>query len=131
MRRTAYSLLKNAIGDVIPEDRIKAVGTTDTQMARPFALYRFSGTLPGVTSRSASKPVRMEVWIHDEPGSYLFIDDTLRTVEDVMDAAVHLSAAEGESISQVKYESRSPDLTDDGFGTFCKMSNFTLIGKGQ
>lgn len=131
MRRTVYSLLSGSLLGYVPEDRWYQHGTIDETPAKPFAVYRLSGTFPGVTARSKVRPVRLEVWIHDEPGSYIPIDSALDDVEGLLEAVVHVSAAENESISQVQWESRSPDLTDDGFRTICKMSAFTLIGKGQ
>lgn len=99
--------------------------------AKPFGVYRLSGTGPSTTRRSPVKEVRLELWIHDEPGSYLRIDRLLGKLESTFNAVMHASAAEGESISQTAFDSRSPDLDDQGFGTICKSSVFTLIGKGQ
>lgn len=131
MRKTVYSLLKDSVSDVVPAERWYQMGAVDNQPIKPFGVYRLSGTLPGVTSRSKSRPARLEVWVHDDPGSYTQIDGALSRIEDLLDAVVHVSSAPGESISQITYGSRSPDLNDDGFGSICRMSSFTLIGKGQ
>jgi hypothetical protein len=130
MRTTVYNLLRGVHPD-IPDARIFQMGAVDDTPLKPFMVYRLSGNGRGVTARSASKPVRLEVWVHDEPGSYTRIDDVLRAVETKLNAVVHASSRAGESISQVDFDTRSPDLDDTGFRTICRMSSFTLIGKGQ
>jgi hypothetical protein len=130
MRKTIYSLIKD-IDPAIPADRWHQLGSVDETPEKPFGVYRLSGTAPGVTRRSKSRVVRLEVWVHDTPGSYTRIDGVLNAVENVFDAVTHASAAEGESISQIDFDARSPDLDDTGFRTICKMSSFTVIGKGQ
>lgn len=130
MRKTIFSLIKGVSPD-IPAERWFQMGAIDETPEKPFGVYRLSQSVPGVTRRSKSRSVSLEVWVHDTPGSYTRIDGVLDAVENTLEAVVHASSAEGESISQVDWQSRSPDLDDTGFRTICKMSSFTLIGKGQ
>ena len=76
MRTTVYNLLKGVSVD-IPDDRIKQLSSLDETPEKPFIVYRLSGNGTGVTRRSAVKPIRLEVWVHDTPGSYTRIDDVL------------------------------------------------------
>jgi hypothetical protein len=133
MRKTIMQIIgSNAeVLEAIPLDNWHQASDIDTTPVKPFGVYRLSGTGPGVTRSSPSKEVRLELWIHDVPGSYLRIDKLLSSLESTFNAVVHASAAEGESISQTAYESRSPDLDDSGFGSICKATIYTLIGKGQ
>ncbi|QPX62564.1 tail terminator [Arthrobacter phage Wollypog] len=130
MRTTVYNLLRGVSID-IPDERIYQMGSIDETPVRPFMVYRLTGGGSGVTANHPSKAVRLEVWVHDQPGSYTRIDDTLRDVEERFADVLHASYREGESISQIAFDSRSPDLDDTGFRTICRMSSFTLIGKGQ
>lgn len=130
MRKTIFSLIK-AAAPSIPEDRIRQLSSIDEAPAKPFIVYRLSTTTPGVTARSKYRQTRLEVWVHDVPGSYNKIDGVLSDIEDVFGAVTYASYAEGESISSANFESRSPDLDDTGFRSICKMSSFNLIGKGQ
>lgn len=129
MRATITSLLQQATAD-IPAERWFQMGSVDENPPTPFGLYRLSGTFPGVTKRSKVKSVSVEIWVHDEPGDYSRIEGILKQIEDTFDSVVHASAAEGESIGSANFESRSPDLNDDGFKTICKMTNYTIVGRG-
>lgn len=133
MRKTILQLITDtaAVAAEIPAERWYQASSVVETPQKPFGIYRISGTGGGVTKRGPGRQVRLEVWIHDKPGSYLRIDKLLTEVESTFAAAVHASAAEGESISQADFDSRSPDLDDQGFGSICKSSIFTLVGKGQ
>lgn len=129
MRATITSLLQLAQREV-PVERIFQAGSVDDQPETPFIVYRLSGDFPTVTRRSSARRQSAEIWVHDRPGDYSRIDGILKQIEQTFDDVVHASAAEGESISTADWESRSPDLNDDGFGTICKMTNYSLIGRG-
>lgn len=128
MRKVLYKLLREA-QIVVPAERIYQFGSVDSEPAKPFIVYRLSGRMANLTSRSARGPVRIEVWVHDVPGSYNLIEKTLDAVEDRFLAVLHEEVGE-DRISQIGYDSRSPDLDDTGFRTICKMSSFTTIGRG-
>lgn len=133
MRKTIFKVLSENTPEELPIERWYQLGSIgDVPPARPFGIYRLSSTLPGLTTRSrAGRTPRLEIWVHDDPGSYVRIDGILSSLEDAFTAVSNLSAAEGESIAQADFESRSPDLNDTGFRTICKMSSFKLVGKGQ
>jgi hypothetical protein len=128
MRKTIMSILEPASEQVLSWHQ---QGSLDVAPPRPFGTYRLRLSSRGVTSQSVSREVGLEVWIYDDPGSYLRIDGILNEVEAALKAVLHASAAEGESISQTRWESRSPDLNDDGLRAITRMTSFTLIGKGQ
>lgn len=126
MRRTLHSLLATAA----PGMTWYQMGSIDDTPKKPFGVYRFSGDAPGITARGKSRVANVEIWVHDNPGSYLGIDGTLKAVEEKLDAVQHASSAEGEHIAEARFISRSPDLNDDGFRTICKMTSYQLIGRG-
>lgn len=129
MRATITSLLQLAQNEV-PLERIFQAGSVDTKPQTPFIVYRFAGNFPGVTRRSRGRAASVEIWVHDKPGDYGQIEGILKQIEATFDSVVHASAAEGESIAAADFESRSPDLNDDGFDTICKMTNYSIIGRG-
>lgn len=129
MRATITALLRQAQREV-PIERIFQIGSVEKKPETLFIVYRLSGDFPTVTRRSPARRVSLEIWVHDQPGDYSRIDGILKQIEATFDAVVHASAAEGEWVSTADFESRSPDLNDDGFGTICKMTNYSLIGRG-
>lgn len=129
MRATITSLLQLAQTEV-PIERIFQAGSVDEKPETPFIVYRFAGNFPSVTRRSSARRTSCEIWVHDKPGDYSVIEGILNKIESTFDAVVHASAVGGESVSTADFESRSPDLNDDGFGTICKMTNYSLIGRG-
>lgn len=131
MRKTIYSILTTDMSTEMVPGGWHQHGSLDQAPVRPFGTYRLRLSGSSVTSHSASREVGLELWVHDDPGSYNRIDGILNELDTVFLAVVHRSAAEGESISQTKWDSRSPDLNDDGLRTITKMTSFTLIGKGQ
>lgn len=130
MRSTIKGLLNDVAPAAIPPERWFQLSSIDENPEKPFGVFRLSGHTPGVTSRSATRRISCEVWVHDVPGDYSGIDGILNRVDEVFDSVVNASGAEGEVVSQARWVSRSPDLNDDGFGTICKMSSFEIIGKG-
>lgn len=131
MRKTIYSILDGDLDPSLLPGGWHQHGSLDEAPVRPFGTYRLRVSTPGVVSSGLSREVGLELWVHDDPGSYTRIDGILGELEKVFKAVLHRSAAEGESISQTRFESRGPDLNDDGLRTIMKMTGFTLIGKGQ
>lgn len=128
MRKVLYQLLKESLPE-IPAENIYQFGAISESPGKPFAIYRLSGKMDLITSKSSKGSNRVEVWIHDMPGSYSRIERFLSAVEDNFLAVTHRVVSD-QSISQIGYDSRSPDLYDEGFKTICKMSSFTIVGKG-
>lgn len=128
MRKVLYHMIQEA-QSVVPAERIFPFGSVDTTPQTPFIVYKLSGRFSNLTSRRATGPVRVEVWVHDTPGSYTRIEEVLDKVEDRFLLALHEEVG-GDRISQIDYDSRSPDLDDTGFRTICKMSSFITIGRG-
>lgn len=131
MRTLVRSLLIADLGDEpeIPAERWKSGGGIATDAPpRPFAVMRFTGTLPGMGSVVRGQ---LEVWIHDDEGDYGLIDKWLKYVKDHLDGVEHESDEAGNEIISCTWKNNSPDLFDDGYRTICKMAAFELVGKEQ
>lgn len=117
------------ITTLIPADRWLASSSVDAEPpARPFAVLRYLGVNPGM---SRINQTRLEVWIHDDPGSYKRIDDIIRRVRANLDGVEQASDSGGSTqLIQARWEGDSVDLFDDGYRTNTKSSGFTLTGTG-
>lgn len=128
MRGTFLSALKSdaALGDIIHPDNWHSRGSlTDRPDEMPFGVVAFSVESPGLAS---IRRIAVDVYVHDERGSYLLVDSALDNVERVCQEMVHVKTARAE-ILQVEYSGRSGDLEDDGFRTMTRYSSFQIIGK--
>lgn len=125
MREAIYQLLT----ELYPGVPVFQKGAVDNNPPKPFIIYNLGGEFRGVTRTSAHRTARAEFWVHDMPGSYKVIEGMLTSIERVFDNAVHVNVGNG-GISQAMWDSRSPDLDDMGFGTICKSTNYTVVGRG-
>jgi hypothetical protein len=116
-----------ALTAIIPADRwYGSHGMVDTPGPRPFAEIRFGGIFKGVGGVTRR---RLEIWIHDEEGTYATIDTVIGLLKTSFDGATHISDANSEII-QADWVSDSTDLYDDGYRTITKVTGFDLVGKG-
>lgn len=127
MRKLVYAALTSSAPLVaaIPEDRWIQGGSVDSPPARPFAIYRIVDVPPSVVG---SGQPRLEVWIHDNRGSYTRIDSILELVRTVLYSAVPMENAT-HRIVDVEWTGDSPDLVDEGYNTNTRNARFTLTGR--
>lgn len=123
MRKAAYKIISARYPDI----PVFSAGAVDENPPKPFIVYKLSGDFRGPSRTSVHRTARLEVWVHDDKGSYVLIDGMLDSIERALDGAVHVQAGDSR-ISQALWESRSPDLDDSGFGTLCKMTSYTIVG---
>jgi len=62
------------------------------------------------------------VWVHDDPGSYLFIDAALKALRTAF-----REQGNDNNIYQTRWLEDSEDLSDDARGTIVKYSRYELI----
>lgn len=97
-------------------------------MERPFGTFRIAGTFPGIgktTQRS------LEVWVHDETGSYVQIDRLIQRIKELLTETVQVqNTTTGAWIQEISWVNDSPDLFDDARRTNTKMASFNLVGSG-
>lgn len=95
---------------------------------RPFAVLRMEpegrGPFKGISVARGS------LWVHDEPGTYLTIDQILQVSRDILCGE---GAIEGQRIAAnggiIVWRGFSGDLANTDYGTILRTSTFDLYGK--
>jgi hypothetical protein len=115
---------------LIPADRwIQATAADDSPPARPFAVLRFAGTFP-MQVRAASQ-CALEIWIHDNAGSYDRIDEIVKKVKATMASSDQATEdSYNTDLIHAEWSGDSVDLFDDGYRTNTKSTSFNLTGMG-
>lgn len=103
---------------------IYAAEAADDITAWPFLTLRWGNIAKGV---GPSKRQYLDVWAHDRNKDYVRIDNILLRVEKLFSAVGASNADEG-WITQIDWQSGSPDLRDDGYDTVTRNSTFLVIG---
>lgn len=134
LRQYVYQLITgddvlNGLG--ITTDSTFSTHTVDTPQVRPLCILRWQATSPGIQSGDNS-PINqqvLQVWVHDELGSYVRIDRALRRVRTLLTSLVGVNVGEAtEWLSAVKWEGDSDDLSDDTMRTTTKNAQFRFTG---
>lgn len=109
---------------VVPLDGIKGAGSlTGSPKEKPFIIPRFGPKL----RRNPEGPysVSVSIWVHDEPGSYLRIEQAIGLIKPLLEGPVAMAGA-----VSCEWAGDSGDLADDGFGTIVRNTSFILVGNG-
>lgn len=113
----------------IPIDRWLSGGSVDTTPALPFAVIKFGGG-DVIPSPSRNPVSRVEIWIHDDKGSYTRIDRILGLVKTRLDGNGFVwSNLPDEWITQAEWTSTSGDLVDGGYNTNTRLASYKLVGR--
>jgi len=91
----------------------------DPTPARPFAVVRFGNRMSTIPTACR---LSIMVWVHDDPGSYLFIDAALKALRTAF-----REQGNDNNIYQTRWLEDSEDLSDDARGTIVKYSRYELI----
>ena len=129
MRKLLYrAIVENSVlTALIPAERWTS--GLDAKPQTPFAVIRIAGDFKSVSKRPQP---RAEIWIHDDRGSYVRIDQILAAVREQLDGMGYKwSDWPGELIAQIDWQSNSPDLIDDGYNTNTRMASFGLVGRSS
>ena len=126
----SHIVADSEVTDLVPADHWFAASsiTDDNRPANPpFAVMRY-----GVRSIGMGQAKRsvLEVFVHDEPGTYETVDKILDRLHSRLDGAEHLSDEDSEVVS-VKWFSTGGDLFDAGFRTIVKTATFDLVTIGE
>ena len=134
MRKAMWQMLNDIPDLTVPMEFWLPIGSIGESVpegaGKHFVVIRYSLAGTTVTRNSPVKEARVEFTVHDAPGSYERIDGTLRALEQNLPRLAPRAVDEWDSVSHVLHDSRGPDLQDDGYGTICKLTSFTLIGRG-
>ena len=128
-RTYVYQVLKNnnTFKALVPEENILAGGSLETTpTVKPFVIIRMLPRVPAL-AEDAAHTARGEVWAHDEPGSYLLIDQVLAAA---VAALVGPTGGTAGGI-MVEWEGDGTDLFDDGYKTITRASSFKFTGSGR
>jgi hypothetical protein len=127
MRNLVYKAITEnpVLTGFIPVERWLASGGVDeTHPPLPFGVIKFAGDEIGVSRHAVP---RLEIWIHDERGSYMRIDQILEAVREELDD--HSFRWPEGVIALLDWQSYSPDLIDDGYNTNTRMAAFFVVGR--
>lgn len=124
MRKTIRDLIiaDEVLTSMIPAERWNGSRSMTDTPPRPFAEIRFGGGQRGMAHIERR---RLELWIHDDEGSYTLIDDVIVELKRVLDGVEHQG-----NLMSCKWVSDSTDLYDGGHHTNTKSSGFECIGTG-
>jgi hypothetical protein len=122
-------IAEEALTVVIPEERWFGASAID-EANRPtplFAVIRY-----GVRTRGMSNIHRipLEIWVHDEPGSYGTINSVIADLRGTLDGVVHHGDSDGNELMSADWVSDSGDLYDPGYRTIVRNTSYNLIGQG-
>lgn len=110
---------------LIPAASVLGAGSVDMiPDTKPFAVIKMDVRIPAIKEGVAHKQT-LRLWLHDEPGSYVVLDQAVQAARAALSGYVAQSGA-------VRCEHRdvSPDLADDVLGTIVKYVTFDLVGTG-
>jgi len=108
-----------------PAQIIQGSDLTD-QPPFPFLVHRL--TFAGPTPSGRGRP-GLEVWVYDEPGSYLRIDRLLLAVRARLRPGPHTLDDGSEHIAVVDWTNDSADLPAEEFHGITRMSAYNLVGR--
>lgn len=129
---TTYQLLTTqpALVAVVPIERwFRRGGQIDASLV-PYVVLGWMGT---ATTGGRNSPELLDLYVHDEVGSYGIIDNFLKLAKPVLEAAVHYKGTNGLGFSlvQADYQGKSQDGIDEGNGTSFKYSSWKILGGGE
>lgn len=132
MRTWLYNRIKAAAG--IPAAfgsganmRVISTGAAD-QPVKPFMIVQMGTEDPplGSVAEERTQLVPFTVWVHDEPGSMLNIDDAAIALKNAIPTEDGVVVG-GLSIYRVKWEMTGEDAYDDHFGTNTRPVRFSAM----
>ena len=126
-RSWLYTRITTDVGvlALLPVGSVFAAGSMEgREDTRPFVVVRLGSNTaelndadePYVTNQEAA------IWVHDEPGSYKRIDDTLAALRAALAGQVN------EAIAAI-WQGDSPELSDPDQGTIVRYSSYRLYGR--
>lgn len=139
-RQIAYAALTDqtnafsqALLNVIPASRIRSAGgasegvaTTD-DVERPFIVIRELPDEKPFTD-SPTRAGSVEVYVHDQPESYVKIDNCLGLISAIMNSHAATQIA-GHWLSSVEDQGWSEDLFDDHYETATRFGTYRMIAR--
>jgi hypothetical protein len=117
-RTWMYGFLNNLLeSDVNGDGSLNSVPE-----ARPFIIVRLDQAVPEFEGTSDQD---VTLWVHDDPGSYLRIDNIIANIRQALDRQ---PVTEAGGITAV-WQGDSGDLADDDKGTIVRTSSYRMVGR--
>lgn len=139
-RQIAYAALTDdtnvfvqALKNIVPVNRIRSAGgategdaTTD-DIERPFIVIRELPDEKPFTD-SQTRVGSVAIYVHDQPESYVKIDNCLGLVSTIMNSSAATQIA-GHWLSSVEDQGWSEDLFDDHYETATRFGTFRMVAR--
>lgn len=135
MRKWVWEAVKGVPDLTVPEARIMssgAAGEMGDAPDKPFIIIRFGTEQPvlGMPASANTIEVPFDVWVHDSPGSMVTnIDQNLALLRYVLPTLAPAQSASGVRILDLRWESDSNDLYDDGYKTNTRYGSYRVTGR--
>lgn len=132
LRVTTFQLLTTtpALVALVPLNRWFPRGAQIDKSQTPYVVMAWVGTL---TTGGRNSPELLDVYVHDQVGSYTRIDKILALVKPALEGAAHYRGSDGEGfpLVQADYLGRSADSVDQGNGTLFRFCSWKILGGGE
>jgi hypothetical protein len=119
------------------EDAIFGTHSIDTPQIRPLIVLRWQASNPGFTDAQGGSalshwPINqqlLQVWVHDNPGDYTRIDQSLNRLRALLTSVEAMNVGgPTEWLHTIVWEGDSDDLSDDMLRTITRHSQYRLTG---
>ena len=106
--------------------RVTSSGSGD-QPVKPFLVVQMGNEAPplGATAEERTQAIPFTVWVHDEPGSMLPIDDACVALKNGLPTEAVVVG--GMSVYEVRWDDTGEDAYDDHYGSNCRPVRFTAM----
>jgi len=111
----------------IPTARWFAVGNVEEHPTRPFAVIRWTGSAQGIPQANHG-PEGVQIWVHDEPGSYDSIDAVIKRIKVVLSGILGVTSGT-EHVACSRWEADSGELSDAERGTIVRNTQWRVVGR--
>lgn len=128
MRVWIYNRIKSLALPAGMGDRVLSSGSDQDNPIKPFLIVSMGIEQKPLGTTAEMRVVRLPftVWVHDEPGSMLHIDDGARVLE------TGLPTPDGQRVGNasfynIEWEETGADAFDDHFGTNTRPVRFVMV----
>lgn len=129
MRTWLYNRISNLAGlDDAYKNNVYSTGSADNPGSGKFLMINMGTEAPplGLPRSARAQDVPFTVWVHDEPGSMVAIDDACVALKDGVPTEDGFMVG-AMSVYGVKWEGTGDDSFDDHFGTNCRPVRFSMM----
>lgn len=112
---------------VVPVERIFSSGSLEGQVAeKPFVMIRTGPESADLEEdgQPIATSTQATVWVHDNPGSYVRIDNALLIVRSSLIAPI----TAGQGVACL-WQGNSGEFSDNTLGTITSNASFRLVGR--